>query len=154
MEALQNAWTLMATYGNSQITEEHLFLALMNKEEGIAKDLVKRAGASAELLREELQKAVEAMPGMRGGNTEADKIYIDRTLESALAEAESIAANMSDEYISVEHIMLGILEKPSDSMKKIFKRCGLDRHSLEKQSRISEATKELPTIIPKKRTTC
>ena len=132
MEALQEARTLMAAHGNSQITEEHLFLALMNKEEGIAKDLVKRTGTSAELLHEELKKAVEAMPGMRGGSTEADKIYIDRTLESALAEAEAIASNMRDEYISVEHIMLGILEKPSESMKKILKKCSLDRASLER----------------------
>ena len=132
MEALQEARTLMATRGNSQITEEHLFLALMNKEEGIAKDLVKRTGASAELLRNELQKAVEMLPGMHGGATEADKIYIDRTLESALAEAENIASNMRDEYISVEHIMLGILEKPSESMKKIFKTCGLDKTALER----------------------
>ena len=132
MEALQDARTLMASHGNSQITEEHLFLALMNKEEGIAADLVKKSGASADLLKEELQHAIEALPGMHGGAVEADKIYIDRTLESALAEAEAIASGMKDEYISVEHIMLGILEKPSDSMKKIFKKCGLDRRALEK----------------------
>ena len=132
MEALQDARTLMASHGNSQITQEHLFLALMNKEEGIAADLVKKSGASADLLKEELQHAIEALPGMHGGAVEADKIYIDRTLESALAEAEAIASGMKDEYISVEHIMLGILEKPSDSMKKIFKKCGLDRRALEK----------------------
>ena len=132
MEAMQDARTLMASHGNSQITEEHLFLALMNKEEGIAADLVKKAGASAEILKNELKAAIEALPGMRGGAVEADKIYIDRALEAALAEAEAIAERMKDEYISVEHIMLGILEKPSDSMKKIFKKSGLDRHSLEK----------------------
>ena len=132
MEALQDARTLMASHGNSQITEEHLFLALMNKEEGIACDLVKKAGASAEMLKEDLKNAVESLPGMRGGAVEADKIYIDRALEAALAEAETIAASMKDEYISVEHIMLAIVEKPSDSMKKILKKCGLDRHSLEK----------------------
>ena len=132
MEAMQDARTLMASHGNSQITEEHLFLALMNKEEGIATDLVKKAGASAEILKDELKAAIEALPGMRGGAVEADKIYIDRALEAALAEAEAIAERMKDEYISVEHIMLGILEKPSDSMKKIFKKSGLDRHSLEK----------------------
>ena len=132
MEAMQDARTLMASHGNSQITEEHLFLALMNKEEGIAADLVKKAGASAEILKDELKAAIEALPGMRGGSVEADKIYIDRALEAALAEAEAIAERMKDEYISVEHIMLGILEKPSDSMKKIFKKSGLDRHSLEK----------------------
>ena len=132
MEAMQDARTLMASHGNSQITEEHLFLALMNKEEGIAADLVKKAGASAEILKDELKATIEALPGMRGGSVEADKIYIDRALEAALAEAEAIAERMKDEYISVEHIMLGILEKPSDSMKKIFKKSGLDRHSLEK----------------------
>ena len=132
MEALQDARALMAAHGNSQITEEHLFLALMNKEEGIASDLVKKTGASAEMLKEDLTNAIESLPGMHGGAVEADKIYIDRTLESALAEAEAIASSMKDEYISVEHIMLGILEKPSDSMKKILRKCGLDRNSLEK----------------------
>ena len=132
MEAMQDARTLMASHGNSQITEEHLFLALMNKEEGIAADLVKKAGASAEILKDELKATIEALPGMRGGSVEADKIYIDRALEAALAEAEAIAERMKDEYISVEHIMLGILEKPSDSMKRIFKKSGLEHHSLEK----------------------
>ena len=132
MEALQDARALMASHGNSQITQEHLFLALMNKEEGIACDLVKKAGASSEMLKSELQTAVERMPGMRGGSVEADKIYIDRALESALAEAEAIAAHMKDEYISVEHIMLAIVEKPSDTIKNILRKCGLDRHALEK----------------------
>ena len=132
MEALQDARTLMASHGNSQITQEHLFLALMNKEEGIAADLVKKAGASPEILKNELQTAIEALPGMRGGSVEADKIYIDRTLESALAEAEAIASSMKDEYVSVEHIMLGIMEDPSDSMKKILRKCGLDNHALKK----------------------
>ena len=132
MEALQDARTLMVSHGNSQITQEHLFLALMNKEEGIAADLVKKAGASAEILKTELENTVAALPGIHGGSVEADRIYIDRALESALAEAETIASAMKDEYISVEHIMLGIIEKPSDSMKKTFKKCGLDRHSLEK----------------------
>ena len=132
MEALQDARTLMASKGNSQITEEHLFLALIDKEEGIAADLVKRAGASLDVLRAELKSTIDALPGMRGGSVEADKIYIDRALEAALAEAETIAANMKDEYVSVEHLMLGMLEKPSDNMKKIFKKCDLDRKSLEK----------------------
>ena len=132
MEALQDARTLMASHGNSQITQEHLFLALMNKEEGIAADLVKKAGASPEILKNELQTAIEALPGMRGGAVEADKIYIDRVLETALAEAEAIASSMKDEYVSVEHIMLGIMEDPSDSMKKILRKCGLDNHALKK----------------------
>ena len=148
MEALQDARALMASHGNSQITEEHLFLALMNKEEGIACDLIKKAGASSEILKNELKTAVEGMPGMRGGAVEADKIYIDRALESALAEAEAIAAHMKDEYISVEHIMLAIVEKPSDSMKRILKACGLDRHSLEKAIKDIRGNQRVTTDNP------
>lgn len=132
MEALQDARVLMASKGNSQITEEHLMLSLLNKEEGIAPELVKRAGASLALLQTELENALRAMPSVSGGAVEADKIYIDRTLESALAEAEKIAEHMKDEYVSVEHLMLGMLEKPSDGMKKILKKCGLERKTLEK----------------------
>ena len=131
MEALQDARSMMASKGHSQITEEHLLLALIEKEEGIAAALVKKAGASLELLRGELAHALNAMPSVRGGAVEADRIYIDRTLESALAEAESIAAHMKDEYVSVEHLMLGIIEKPSESLKKILKTCGLDKKALE-----------------------
>ena len=113
LEALKDAQTLMASKGNSQITEEHLLLALIDNEQGIA-------------------AAVDAMPGMTGGSVEADKIYISRELESALAAAESLAGKMKDEYVSVEHIILGMLEKPSDGMRKIFKNAGLERAAFER----------------------
>ncbi len=132
IEALQNAQTLMASKGNSQITEEHLLLALIDDEGGIASDLIRRAGASVEVMHAELQSAVDAMPGMTGGSVEADKIYISRELEAALAAAESIASKMKDEYVSVEHLILGMLEKPSDGMRKIFKNAGLERSAFEK----------------------
>ena len=148
MEALQDAKTLMASKGNSQITEEHLMLALIAKEEGLAAELVKRAGASSELFRTELENAVNAMPSARGGAVEADRIYIDRTLEGALAEAEAIAEYMKDEYVSVEHLMLGIIEKPSDSMKKILKKCGLDRKTLEMAIKDIRGNRRVTTDTP------
>ena len=132
LEALKDAQTLMASKGNSQITEEHLLLALIDNEQGIAADLIRRAGASVDVMRAELQSAVDAMPGMTGGSVEADKIYISRELESALAAAESLAGKMKDEYVSVEHIILGMLEKPSDGMRKIFKNAGLERAAFER----------------------
>ena len=148
MEALQDARSLMASKGNSQIMEEHLMLALINKEEGIAAELVRRAGASIDLLRSELENAVNGLPGMKGGAVEADKIYIDRTLESALAEAETIADRMKDEYVSVEHLLLGMIEKPSENMKKIFKKCGLDKHTLEKAIKDIRGNQRVTTDNP------
>lgn len=132
LEALKDAQTLMASKGNSQITQEHLMLALIVGEGGIAADLIRRAGASVEVMRAELSSAVDESPRMTGGSVEADKIYISRELESALAAAETIASKMKDEYVSVEHIILGILDKPSDSMRKILKNAGLERGAFEK----------------------
>ena len=132
LEALKDAQTLMASKGNSQITQEHLMIALIDGEGGIAADLIRRAGASVEVMRAELSSAVDESPRMTGGSVEADKIYISRELESALAAAETIASKMKDEYVSVEHIILGILDKPSDSMRKILKNAGLERGAFEK----------------------
>ena len=132
LEALKEAQNLMASNGNSQMTEEHLFLSLMEQNEGIAEDLVKRAGASADVLLAELSSAVSSLPGMKGGSVEADRLYVSRELEAALAHAEKIASSMQDEYVSVEHIMLALLEKPSDKMKKIFKNAGLEKRAFEK----------------------
>ena len=132
LEALKDAQTLMASKGNSQITQEHLMLALIDGEGGIAADLIRRAGASVEVMRAELSSVVDESPRMTGGSVEADKIYISRELESALAAAETIASKMKDEYVSVEHIILGILDKPSDSMRKILKNAGLERGAFEK----------------------
>ncbi len=132
LEALKDAQTLMASKGNGQMTEEHLMLSLLEQNEGIASDLVKRAGASAEVFRAELSSAVDALPGMTGGSVEADRLYLSRDLEGALAEAEKLASKMQDEYVSVEHLMLAMFEKPSEKMKKIMKNAGLEKHAFEK----------------------
>ncbi len=131
LEALKSAQTLMNTKGNSQMMQEHLMLALMEQNEGIAAELVKRAGASEELLHSALSDAVDSLPGMTGGAVEADRLYISRELETALGEAERLAANMGDEYVSVEHILLAIAEKPTDKMRKIFQRARLEKRALE-----------------------
>ena len=78
LEALKDAQTLMASKGNSQITQEHLMLALIDGEGGIAADLIRRAGASVEVMRAELSSAVDESPRMTGGSVEADKNYIRR----------------------------------------------------------------------------
>ncbi len=132
LEALKEAQTLMASKGNSQMTEEHLMLALLDQQEGIAKDLIARAGASAEIMRAELASALDELPKMSGGSVEAEKLYISRELESALAEAEKLASKMQDEYVSVEHIMLAVFAKPSDKMKKIMKNAKLEKGAFEK----------------------
>ena len=132
LEALRDAQSTMNANGNSQMTQEHLLLALMKQEDGIVPELVKRAGASEELLHTLLADAVNALPGVSGGSVEADRLYVARDLEAALAKAEKLAESMGDEYVSVEHILLAIVSAPSDKMKRILQRAGLEKGALEK----------------------
>ncbi len=132
MEALKEAQSLMSMRGNSQMAQEHMMLALLEQSEGIAADLVKRAGGSVETMRRELFSAVDQLPGMRGGSVEADRLYLSAELDAAFSEAESLASKMQDEYVSVEHVMLAIFAKPSDKMKKILKNAGLEKSEFEK----------------------
>ncbi len=132
LEALQSAKALMSERGNSQMTEEHLLLALLEQSDGIAAELCKRAGASVDMLKRELHEAVEGLPGMTGTSVEADRLYVTRDLEAALAEAEKLSSKMEDEYVSVEHILLAMAAKPSDKVRAAMKTAGLEKSALEK----------------------
>ncbi len=116
-EALVSAQETAVEYGNSQVEQEHILYALMAQERGLIPQLMTRLGAdSAELTRAVLKK-IELLPKISGGN---GSVYLSREAERALSEAENSAERMKDEYISVEHIMLGLLAAPSANIKKLF----------------------------------
>ncbi len=148
LEAMQEAKALMSRRGNSQMTEEHLFLALLEQNEGIAAELVKRAGASLDSLRAELSQAIDALPGMTGTAVEADRLYVTRELEGALTEAEKLASAMQDEYVSVEHLLLGMMAKPSDKLRKIMKNAGLEKAAFEKAVKSLRGTSRVTSENP------
>ena len=124
IEAVEAAQNLAAQNGNQQIEQEHMLLALLEQENGLAGELVRKAGASPELLTEQLRGAIDRMVKLSGTD---GRVYLSRDLDRALQEAEALASRMKDEYISVEHIVLGIIEHPSDGMKNILKNAGLTR---------------------------
>ena len=124
IEAVEAAQNLAAQNGNQQIEQEHMLLALLEQENGLAGELVRKAGASPELLTEQLRGAIDRMVKLSGTD---GRVYLSRDLDRALQEAEALASRMKDEYVSVEHIVLGILERPSDGMKNILKNAGLTK---------------------------
>ena len=124
IEAVEAAQNLAAQNGNQQIEQEHMLLALLEQENGLAGELVRKAGASPELLTEQLRGAIDRMVKLSGTD---GRVYLSRDLDRALQEAEALASRMKDEYVSVEHIVLGIIEHPSDGMKNILKNAGLTK---------------------------
>ena len=120
VEALQSAQSLAVENGNPQVTQAHLLLALMQQKDGLIGQLVGRMGVPADSFTSALSGVVGAQPKVSGGSREADKIYISSELDRALNAAEKQAGQMKDDFVSVEHIFLGMIRQPDDSLKRLF----------------------------------
>lgn len=124
IEALQAAQNETLSNANQNLTEEHLLYALVSQKEGVVPNLFAKCGADTSRMISEIEKKIASMPKVTGGG---DNLYMDSTLASALAEAEKEADAMNDSYVSVEHIILGMMDKPSEFIKKLFRDYGIER---------------------------
>ncbi|MBP5459537.1 MAG: type VI secretion system ATPase TssH, partial [Clostridia bacterium] len=109
MDAVRSAQQIATTYGNQSLLPEHILLALLSQEDGLIPGCIERCGLNNATLKSQVQGLVDALPKVSG--VTQDRLYSTQELEAAMNEAESIAQKMQDEYISVEHLMLGILDK-------------------------------------------
>ena len=130
MEAIQSARLLSVTYGNPQLEEEHLLLALLRQEDGLIGELIGSLGVRVSDLDAALESGIAALPKVSGGAVEEDKIYVSSALNQALNEAEKQADKMKDEYVSVEHLLLGLMEKPSSTMRSLFGRYDITKEKV------------------------
>ena len=122
MEALQQGETKALRYGNMEIEIEHLLLALLEQEDGLLPRIMKSMDVMPNILGKEIEKILEQKPRVSGPGREPGKIYISRNVDKVLLKAETESKNMKDEYISVEHIFLGILDEVKASqLGKVFK---------------------------------
>lgn len=128
IEAINSAQTIAADMKNTQLEQEHLLLALIRQQDGLIPSLFAKMGIQNKALENELEAALKGMARFDG---DAQRVYVSQTLESALLSAEDIARKMHDEYVSVEHIMLGMFDKPSASMKNILKTHGITKKAFE-----------------------
>lgn len=115
LDVVQHAQNAAIEYGNSQVTQEHLLYALLNQEGGLISELLARMNIDSKSVLTELVREIERFPKVSGS-----QIYASSELESTLNAAERRATQMKDEYISVEHLMLGLFEKPSTIVKRLF----------------------------------
>ena len=97
--------------------EEHLLYALLTQPDGLVGEVMRSVGASPEDMIAELDRLIAQFPKAGGSGYDPSRIYISASLDKALTEAEKQAGKMKDDYISVEHVLLGILEYPTDNVK-------------------------------------
>ncbi len=122
--AIQRAQAIAVEYQHMQVDQQHLALALLEDQAGLIPQLLSRCGLSVDSLRAAVEDAITRIPRVSGPGREADKVYISPDLEKALLAAEERAKQMKDEYISVEHVWLGLCEKPNSAMKDALRKAG------------------------------
>jgi len=135
-EAIQNAWNLVLENSNPQMEQVHLLLALIQQEDGLIPQLLKKMGVTVESLEAAAEAELRKLPGVRMSR-EANVFYFSHDVEDAFTAAEKQAKTMKDEYISVEHLFLGLIDAARGSVKELFK-----TYQIEK-SKALEALREV-----------
>jgi ATP-dependent Clp protease ATP-binding subunit ClpB len=121
LAAIQGAQALAQEYGQQQIEQQHLLLALLSDGEGLIPQLLTAAGVTVASFEAAAKAEVEKLPKVSGGGREADKVYVAQDVDRALKSAEQTAQSMKDEYLSVEHLFLGLLESANGPLKELFR---------------------------------
>ena len=117
LEALQAAQQLAQSYGNAQVEQMHLLYALLSQENGLIGQLMSKLGLNTQQVQTACESAVNRLPKISGSNQQP---YVTASLSQALTEAENQMKQMRDEYISVEHLFLGLLEKADSTVRPLF----------------------------------
>ncbi len=121
LAAIQGAQGLAQEHGQQQIEQQHLLLALLSDEEGLIPQLLTAMGMTAPSFEAAAKAEVDRLPKVSGGGREVDKVYVAQDVDKALKSAEEAAQSMKDEYISVEHVFLGLLDSPNRALKEMFR---------------------------------
>ena len=119
-EALSLAQQLTVTYHHQEVAQEHLACALLSDPQGLIPQLLTKMGKAPQEIVSRLETMLSRMPKVMGSNREMDRLYINADVEKALLAAQERAQQMKDEYLSVEHLFLGLLDKPSRSMAELW----------------------------------
>ncbi len=130
LEAVQAAQDVSLSYQNNCIEQMHLLYALLSDEGGLIPQVITKMGIDANGFKTAALKYIEGMPRVTGSGREAGKIYVSPELDKAFAEAETQAERMKDEYVSVEHLLLALVEKPDSGVQSMLKSFGVEKKKL------------------------
>lgn len=132
LEAIRSANELAAEYNHNAIEQIHLLYVLLSQDGGLIPELFKKMGKETESIKQAVMVKLKAMPTVTGSGRSLDSVYISRNADSALSEAEKQAGRMKDEYVSVEHLMIGLFETADRDVKEIFKTFNITKNDFLK----------------------
>ena len=122
LQAVNDLEKIAYQFGNQEIEQEHLLYTLLHQEDSLIGKLIEKMEIQKEYFENRLEQALNSRVKVSGGN-----VYIGQYLNKALVSAEDVAKQMGDEYVSVEHLFLSLLNNPSPSMKQFWKEFGITK---------------------------
>jgi ATP-dependent Clp protease ATP-binding subunit ClpB len=129
-EALRAAQSEATRLGHQQIDVEHLLLALLDQEGGLARSVLDKTGVDADLARQRVEAELARLPKVSSTTGGAGEVYITGRLNKILVNAEDEAKTLKDDYVSVEHILLAIVDERAGTAGRILNELGLTRDKL------------------------
>ncbi|HYH46121.1 MAG TPA: Clp protease N-terminal domain-containing protein, partial [Thermoanaerobaculia bacterium] len=133
-EAFQAAQTKAVRYGHQEVDAEHLLLALLEQPEGLVPRLLNRMEISPDTIKGELERELSRRPRVSGPGAEAGKVYVTQRLQQLFVRAEDEAKRLKDEYVSVEHLLIALIEEGKGtspgSASRILAQNGVTRDAL------------------------
>ncbi|MDD4543933.1 MAG: Clp protease N-terminal domain-containing protein, partial [Clostridia bacterium] len=132
IEAINQAQSLAIEYQNMQIEQEHLLYALLDQPDSFITQLMVSLNVQPNELISAVMRKIETLPKVSGSGREPDKVYVSKDADQTLNEAEKQAKAMKDEYVSVEHIFLALLDTANSRMKELFKSMSIEKNAFLK----------------------
>ena len=133
VEALQSAQRLAVEYSNQALEQEHILAALAQQSDGLIPQMLTKMNVDPGTFSAAAVEKVAALPRVTGSGRDPEKVYISGDLDRALNAAEDQAKQMKDEYISVEHVFLGILQRPGKAAGELLRQFGITQEKFMQQ---------------------
>jgi ATP-dependent Clp protease ATP-binding subunit ClpB len=124
-EALQEAQNIARSFSHQEMDGEHLMLALISQTDSLIPDLLARVGVPGDRFKSDLEAELARRHKVQGG-----EVFMGSTLKKVLDSAQSEATKLKDDYVSTEHLLLGLIDQGGSSLKKIFQKHGLKRDAV------------------------
>ncbi len=129
LDAVRNAQQLAVRNNHQELQQVHLLLALLQRGDGLAPQLLKKVGVVTESLEAAAMQELRKIPGVTGSR-EADRFYVSTDVDATFTAAEDLARNMRDSFVSVEHLLLALVDTAKGAVKSLFTTYGIHREAV------------------------
>ena len=128
LEAVQRAQELTLSHENQQMEQVHLLGALLEQDQGLIPQLLQKMNKDVDALNRRVEQEIDRLPGVSGPGREAGRFYVSQEVDRVLTGAEKAAEGMKDEFVSVEHLFISLLDHPDKTVAGLLREFGIRKN--------------------------